>query len=101
MVKSISLISLLLFDLWKPNVFLTELMNVSAKEGHSMLFDHRPLELNEDDLQRVQQIPKRKGANFRDLPGLRVGPGNVIERDPDMDIILLPSKKPLVCNFYL
>lgn len=84
------------------NVYLTELMNVTAKqEGPSLLFDHRPLELNEDDLQRVKQIPKKKGANFRDLPGLRVGPGKVIERDPDMDMILLPSKKPLVCHFYL
>ncbi|KAJ9549128.1 hypothetical protein OSB04_021671 [Centaurea solstitialis] len=35
------------------------------------LYDHRPYKLNDDDYQRVCQIPKRKGANFRDLTGVR------------------------------
>ena len=29
-------------------------------ELNDLLFDHRPLELNDDDYQRVCQIPKRK-----------------------------------------
>jgi hypothetical protein len=39
-----------------------------------------------------------QGANFRDLPGLIVGPDNVAKLDPKMDRILLPSGKPLVCQ---
>ncbi|KAG7023880.1 DNA (cytosine-5)-methyltransferase CMT3, partial [Cucurbita argyrosperma subsp. argyrosperma] len=43
----------------------------ASKPAMHELYDHRPLELNTDDYQRVCQIPKRKGANFRDLPGVR------------------------------
>ncbi|KAJ0605724.1 putative DNA (cytosine-5-)-methyltransferase [Helianthus annuus] len=64
-----------------------------------MLYDHRPLELNEDDYARVCHIPKIKGANFRDLPGVRVGKGNKVELDPDVERVLLPSGKPLVPNY--
>ncbi|GKV21738.1 hypothetical protein SLEP1_g31690 [Rubroshorea leprosula] len=61
----------------------------------SSLFDHRPLELNTDDHQRVCQIPKGKGANFRDLPGVRVLPDNKVEWDPDVPRVNLESGNPL------
>ncbi|GKV21739.1 hypothetical protein SLEP1_g31691 [Rubroshorea leprosula] len=65
----------------------------------SLLFDHRPLELNTDDHQRVCQIPKRKGANFRDLPGVRVRPDNKVEWDPEVPRVKLESGKPLVPDY--
>ncbi|GMH09899.1 hypothetical protein Nepgr_011740 [Nepenthes gracilis] len=63
------------------------------------LYDHRPLKLNDDDYQRVCRIPKKKGANFRDLPGVVVGANNKVEWDPSMDRVLLPSGKPLVPDY--
>ncbi|XP_057872420.2 DNA (cytosine-5)-methyltransferase CMT3 isoform X2 [Cryptomeria japonica] len=65
----------------------------------AVLYDHRSLQLNEDDYQRVCRIPKRKGANFRDLPGVLVGPDNVVELDTSMERVLLPSGKPLVPDY--
>ncbi|KAL2940700.1 hypothetical protein RDABS01_029050 [Bienertia sinuspersici] len=65
----------------------------------STLYDHRPLELNADDFLRVCRIPKRKGANFRDLPGVRVRADNKVEWDPDVPRELLPSGKPLVPDY--
>ncbi|GAB2264969.1 hypothetical protein Dimus_000040 [Dionaea muscipula] len=62
------------------------------------LYDHRPLLLNEDDYLRVCRIPRKKGANFRDLPGVVVGCDNVVRRDPATEIIL-PSGKPLVPDY--
>ncbi|ONK81232.1 uncharacterized protein A4U43_C01F26800 [Asparagus officinalis] len=50
-----------------------------AREGEKScekLFDHRPLKLKPDDYLRVCQIPKMKAANFRNLPGVKVGPDN-------------------------
>ncbi|KAH0455874.1 hypothetical protein IEQ34_015906 [Dendrobium chrysotoxum] len=66
---------------------------------HNNLFDHRPLQLNEDDYMRVCRIPKKKGANFRDLPGVIVGPNNVVEFDPQVERVLLPSGSPLVPDY--
>ncbi|KAF3662185.1 putative PP2A regulatory subunit TAP46-like [Capsicum annuum] len=63
------------------------------------LYDHRPLQLNDDDHQRVCQIPKRKGTNFRDLTGVRVRPDKKVEWDPDVERVLLPSGKPLVPDY--
>ncbi|CAL5188227.1 unnamed protein product [Lathyrus oleraceus] len=68
----------------------------SAPSG--MLFDHRPLQLNKDDYDRVCQIPKKKGANFRDLPGVLVK-GNKVEWDPSVERVLLQSGKPLVPDY--
>ncbi|XP_058103901.1 DNA (cytosine-5)-methyltransferase CMT2-like isoform X2 [Magnolia sinica] len=65
------------------------------KTKKSVLYDHRPIQLNEDDYMRVCQIPRRKGANFRDLPGVIVGGNNVVKLDPTMERVLLPSGKPL------
>ncbi|XP_052186610.1 DNA (cytosine-5)-methyltransferase CMT3 isoform X2 [Diospyros lotus] len=64
-----------------------------------VLFDHRPLELNDDDYQRVCQIPKRKGACFRDLRGVRVRDDNRVEWDPDVERVYLASGKPLVPDY--
>ncbi|KAK3033752.1 hypothetical protein RJ639_034194 [Escallonia herrerae] len=60
------------------------------------LFDHRPLELNKDDYLRVCQVPKKKGASFRNLKGVRVMADNKVEFDPEVERVLLPSGKPLV-----
>lgn len=65
----------------------------------AILYDHRSLNLNEDDYQRVCRIPKRKGANYRDLPGVLVGPDNVAAFDPSVERELLPSGKPLVPDY--
>ncbi|CAN6301652.1 unnamed protein product [Urochloa humidicola] len=67
--------------------------------GESKLFDHQPLRLNDDDYERVQQIPLKKGANFRDLKGVKVGVNNTVEWDPDVPRVLLPSGKPLVPDY--
>ncbi|CAN1163709.1 DNA (cytosine-5)-methyltransferase CMT2 [Linum perenne] len=66
-----------------------------------ILHDHRTYTLTDEDYARVCHIPKRKGANFRDLPGIVVGADNVTRRDPKVDQILLPSGKPLVPDFAL
>ncbi|KAL6906277.1 hypothetical protein ACP4OV_003878 [Aristida adscensionis] len=63
------------------------------------LLDHQPLKLNKDDYERVQQIPVKKGANFRDLKGVRVGPNNVVEWDPEIERVKLKSGKPLVPDY--
>ncbi|KAF3638022.1 hypothetical protein FXO38_23459 [Capsicum annuum] len=65
----------------------------------SVFYDHRPLQLNEDDHQRVCQIPKRKGANFRDLTRVPIWPDKKVEWDPDVERVLLPSGKPLVPDY--
>ncbi|KAJ8430003.1 hypothetical protein Cgig2_008442 [Carnegiea gigantea] len=63
------------------------------------LYDHRPLQMNEDDYQRAYRIPKQKGANFRNLPGLQVNAQNKVELDPTVERVYLPSKKPLVPDY--
>lgn len=78
-----------------------ELLDASLKSNPSecLLYDHRPLELNNDDYQRVCRIPKKKGGNFRDLPGVRVRPDNKVEWDPDVKRVYLDSGKPLVPDY--
>ncbi|KAL4340831.1 hypothetical protein GQ457_08G034730 [Hibiscus cannabinus] len=71
----------------------------SAKSGKHLLYDHRPLQLNTDDYQRVCRIPKRKGANFRDLPGVLVKADNKVEWDPNVERVYLESGKPLVPDY--
>ncbi|OMO93450.1 C-5 cytosine methyltransferase [Corchorus olitorius] len=70
-----------------------------ATRIRNRLYDHRPSPLSEDDYTRVCLIPKRKGANFRDLPGVIVGIDNVARRDPKQEKMLLPSGKPLVPDY--
>nr|XP_051198653.1 DNA (cytosine-5)-methyltransferase CMT1-like isoform X3 [Lolium perenne] len=71
--------------------------DVTPKEGQ--LFDHQPLQLNRDDYERVQKIPIKKGANFRDLKGVRVGKNNTVEFVPDIPQVVLSSGKPLVPSY--
>ncbi|XP_070020954.1 DNA (cytosine-5)-methyltransferase CMT2-like [Nicotiana sylvestris] len=65
-----------------------------------VLSDHRPCQLTEDDYLRVCLVPHKKGANFRDLPGVIVGKDNVARRDTE-DPKVLPNGKPMVpdCAF--
>lgn len=65
----------------------------------SVLTDHRPYKLSEDDFHRVCHVPRRKGANFRDFPGLVVGADNMVRRDPTKEPVLLPSGRPLVPDY--
>ncbi|CAO2819693.1 unnamed protein product [Amaranthus hypochondriacus] len=71
----------------------------SSKAEEAVLYDHRPHQLFEDDYLRVCQIPRRKGANFRDLPGVIVGDDNVVRRDPTLDTVFLPSGWPMVPEY--
>ncbi|TVU13618.1 hypothetical protein EJB05_37038, partial [Eragrostis curvula] len=57
-----------------------------AGPAEGKLLDHQPLRLNKDDHQRVQQIPIKKGANFRDLKGVMVGVNNTVEWDPESSV---------------
>ncbi|TVU05020.1 hypothetical protein EJB05_48168, partial [Eragrostis curvula] len=66
-----------------------------AGPDEGKLLDHQPLRLNKDDHQRVQQIPIKKGANFRDLKGVMVGVNNTVEWDPEIERVYLASGKPL------
>ncbi|TVU13632.1 hypothetical protein EJB05_37052 [Eragrostis curvula] len=70
-----------------------------AGPDEGKLLDHQPLRLNKDDHQRVQQIPIKKGANFRDLKGVMVGVNNTVEWDPEIERVYLPSGKPLVPDY--
>ncbi|KAK9716133.1 hypothetical protein RND81_06G213100 [Saponaria officinalis] len=71
----------------------------ASKDEEPVLYDHRPLLLFEDDYIRVCKIPRKKGANFRDLPGVIVGDDNVVRRDPSVKTIILPSGKPMVPEY--
>ncbi|KAI5419022.1 hypothetical protein KIW84_043291 [Lathyrus oleraceus] len=75
-------------------------LNGTAEQNH-LLYDHRPHFMSEDDYLRVCQIPKQKGANFRNLPGIIVGADNVVKPHPVEKIPLLPSGKPLVPDYCL
>ncbi|KAI3728863.1 hypothetical protein L6452_17508 [Arctium lappa] len=72
---------------------------VGVESSDHPLYDHRPYKLNDDDYLRVCQIPKKKGANFRDLKGVRVRDDNHVEWDPDVERVYLPSGKPLVPDY--
>ncbi|XP_059624964.1 DNA (cytosine-5)-methyltransferase CMT2-like isoform X2 [Cornus florida] len=71
----------------------------TAGPEKSALYDHRPLPLCEDDYLRVCRIPQRKGANFRDLPGIVVGADNVVRRDSTMKPEPMPSGKLWVPDY--
>uniref|UniRef100_A0A7N0TGQ3 DNA (cytosine-5-)-methyltransferase n=1 Tax=Kalanchoe fedtschenkoi TaxID=63787 RepID=A0A7N0TGQ3_KALFE len=71
----------------------------SKQKLHETLYDHRCLELNDDDFQRVSLIPKRKGANYRDLGGVLVNTDRKAYLDPNMERPMLKSGKPLVPDY--
>ncbi|XP_024520318.1 DNA (cytosine-5)-methyltransferase 3 isoform X3 [Selaginella moellendorffii] len=66
---------------------------------NSTVHDHRPLRLNDDDYQRACRIPKRKGANFRDLGGLKIKDDNSVTLDLTVEREYLPSGKPLIPDY--
>nr|XP_051205385.1 DNA (cytosine-5)-methyltransferase CMT1-like isoform X2 [Lolium perenne] len=70
-----------------------------APPKECQLFDHQPLQLNKYDYERVKQIPQKKGANFRDLKGVRVGKNKTVEFDPNIPRQYLSPGKPLVPNY--
>ncbi|ESQ27964.1 hypothetical protein EUTSA_v10018159mg [Eutrema salsugineum] len=63
------------------------------------LYDHQPLQLNEDDFERVCQIEKKKGANFRSLAGVLVRDNNTVKFDPSVERPKLKSGKYLVPDY--
>ncbi|XP_073120851.1 DNA (cytosine-5)-methyltransferase 1-like [Henckelia pumila] len=73
----------------------------SEEKSSDVLYDHRPSQLCKHDYLRVCQVPHRKGANFRDLPGLIVGKDNVVRRDPTKEPVMLPTGRPLIPDFAL
>ncbi|XP_065628217.1 DNA (cytosine-5)-methyltransferase CMT1-like [Quercus suber] len=73
--------------------------DVQSVPQPSMLYDHRPYKLNKDDLYRVCLIPKKKGANFRNLRGVLVGQDKKVECDSSIPREMLPSGKPLVPEY--
>uniref|UniRef100_A0A2N9I1X4 DNA (cytosine-5-)-methyltransferase n=1 Tax=Fagus sylvatica TaxID=28930 RepID=A0A2N9I1X4_FAGSY len=83
----------------KRNDMVSYMADVQSVPQPSMLYDHLPLKLNEDDFDRVCFIPKKKGANFRDLPGVLVSSNNKVEWDPSIERVKLPSGKPLVPDY--
>ncbi|KAI8031049.1 DNA (cytosine-5)-methyltransferase 1 [Camellia lanceoleosa] len=82
----------------RPDMFQSIVVAKNAS-GKKMLYDHIPLQLNDDDYERVCLIPRKKGANFRDLPGVLVGPNNKVEWDPSIERVKVSSGKPLVPNY--
>uniref|UniRef100_A0A7N0V2P6 DNA (cytosine-5-)-methyltransferase n=1 Tax=Kalanchoe fedtschenkoi TaxID=63787 RepID=A0A7N0V2P6_KALFE len=81
--------------------FQTSIRTKKEESGmlQDLLYDHRALPLNTDDYERVKKIPKRKGANFRDLSGVLVGNDKRVYFDPKIDRVLLPSGNPLVPTY--
>ncbi|KAF5754366.1 putative DNA (cytosine-5-)-methyltransferase [Helianthus annuus] len=71
----------------------------SSRGEKPLLHDHRPLPLNEDDYLRVCRVPKRKGANFRDLPGVVFDNDNTVSRASEPE--LMPSGKHWVPDYAL
>eukprot|EP00271_Cylindrocystis_brebissonii_P008671 TRINITY_DN23144_c0_g1_i1.p1 TRINITY_DN23144_c0_g1~~TRINITY_DN23144_c0_g1_i1.p1 ORF type:complete len:1126 (+),score=241.94 TRINITY_DN23144_c0_g1_i1:255-3632(+) len=49
-----------------------------------VVYDHFPWRLNADDYERSCNIPKKKGACFRDLLGVRTNPDGKVEIDPNV-----------------
>ncbi|KAK7854676.1 dna (cytosine-5)-methyltransferase 3 [Quercus suber] len=83
-----------------PPVHVVSYMaDVQSVPQPSMLYDHRPYKLNKDDLYRVCLIPKKKGANFRNLRGVLVGQDKKVECDSSIPREMLPSGKPLVPEY--
>ncbi|KAL2551173.1 DNA (cytosine-5)-methyltransferase CMT2 [Forsythia ovata] len=65
--------------------------------NNPVLYDHLPHPLGNDDYLRICKIPKRKGASFRDLPGIVIGSDNSVRRAEEQS--LMPSGKPWVPDY--
>ncbi|KAK9052559.1 hypothetical protein SSX86_029188 [Deinandra increscens subsp. villosa] len=79
----------------------SDMLGISSvcKVEKPLLRDHRPLPLGEDDYLRVCRVPKRKGANFRDLPGVVSDDNNLVSRTSEPE--LMPSGKHWVPDYAL
>ncbi|KAG0484303.1 hypothetical protein HPP92_008382, partial [Vanilla planifolia] len=75
--------------------------SLESARSNPILYDHRPRRLGEDDYFRISQIPHRKGANFRDLPGVIISSDNIARLDSSVERKLLPSGRPLVPDYAL
>ncbi|KAL1205566.1 putative DNA (cytosine-5)-methyltransferase CMT1 [Cardamine amara subsp. amara] len=64
-----------------------------------ILYDHQPLVLSDDDFERLQYIPKKKGANFRDMPGLYLDEKKQVQFNPLVERIKLKSGKFVVPDY--
>ncbi|KAH7843378.1 hypothetical protein Vadar_015896 [Vaccinium darrowii] len=84
----------------RPDLFLSSNGEKSAWQ-EDVLYDHIPYLLNKDDYERVCQIPKRKGANYRNLRGVLVGANNKAELDKSIERPTVSSGKPLVPDYAL
>ncbi|KAF5178295.1 DNA (cytosine-5)-methyltransferase [Thalictrum thalictroides] len=77
-----------------------KLMGIIASEEPSpMLYDHLPYRLNKDDFERVSRVPKKKGANFRDLGGLVIHDDNRVELAKGVEREKLSSGKFVVPDY--
>ncbi|CAI9762552.1 unnamed protein product [Fraxinus pennsylvanica] len=69
----------------------------SSANKNPVLHDHLPYPLGNDDYLRICKVPKRKGASFRDLPGIVIGSDNSVRRAEEQS--LMPSGKPWVPDY--
>ncbi|VVB06841.1 unnamed protein product [Arabis nemorensis] len=76
-------------------------MDGGDKSQPQILYDHQPKRLNADDYERVCKIPKKKGANFRDLGGVIILENNVVQLDPSVERATVKSGKPLIPEYAL
>ncbi|GKD79122.1 DNA (cytosine-5)-methyltransferase CMT3-like protein, partial [Tanacetum coccineum] len=79
---------------------ISDLPPVRVVSSDHRLYDHLPYKCNADDFELVCQIPKRKGANFRDLPGVIVNEYNEVGLDNKVERKKVASGKPLVSPDY-
>ncbi|KAL3630783.1 hypothetical protein CASFOL_023767 [Castilleja foliolosa] len=70
----------------------------TSTSNNPVLHGHLPYPLNDDDHMRVCKVPKRKGASYRDLPGIVIGPNNNVVRRAD-ECDLMPSGKHWVPDY--
>ncbi|KAL7256033.1 hypothetical protein ACSBR1_010043 [Camellia fascicularis] len=93
----------------RPDMFQSIVVAKNAS-GKKMLYDHIPLQRMMMITKEFVLFRKRRfsylfclittiklaiGANFRDLPGVLVGPNNKVEWDPSIERVKVSSGKPL------
>ncbi|KAL5732060.1 DNA (cytosine-5-)-methyltransferase [Ranunculus cassubicifolius] len=84
----------------KPAVSDFQKLIRMCKDGvKPKLYDHIPYQLNQDDHLRTCRIPKKKGANYRDLPGVKVDAHNKAFLDRTKKRERLPSGSTLVPDY--
>ncbi|XP_022866302.1 DNA (cytosine-5)-methyltransferase CMT2-like, partial [Olea europaea var. sylvestris] len=84
------------YFLFSPDMMDSSSSSASTRKN-PVLYDHLPYPLGNDDYLRICKIPKRKGASFRDLPGIVIGSDNSVRRAEEQS--LMPSGKPWVPDY--